>query len=728
MKKIYFTFLTLFCFQGFTQNAVDCAVQVNAVVQTSTPQITLNWIGNASTTNYTIYRKLKTANTWGTSLATLSGTVNQYIDNSVNAGVSYEYKIQRTGSGYTGYGYINSGITIPSIDYRGKLILVIDSTMTSPLASEITRLVDDLEGDGWDVVRHDVLRTGTVTHVKSIIVNDYNLDPVNTKALFILGHVPVPYSGNLNPDGHPDHQGAWPTDMYYADVNGNWTDVSVTSTTASPPRTQNVPGDGKFDQSITPTPVELQTGRVDLSNLTSFTLTETQLLKNYLDKDHDYRKKIYIPIKQGIVDDNFGYMSGEAFAASGYNNMSALVGTSSVTAADYFTSMSGASYQWSYGCGGGTYTSASGIGATSNFAASNLDGVFTMLFGSYFGDWDIQDNFLRAPLAQGKTLTNVWSGRPHWAFHHMALGENIGYGVKLTQTYQGSLYFPNIYNIQGSWIHNNLMGDPTLRNDIVSPVSNVIATKNGVVCNVSWSASTQTNVLGYNIYMKNPVNTSYTKINPSLVTGTTYTDNCLIYAGIYKYMVRAVVLETSPCGTYYNLSEGIADTAMNTNPPPPVIAQFTGAQNANTVTCVNSSSNATTYYWTFGDGVTSTNQAPVHTYSASGLYTITLIASNMCYSDTTTFVVGITITSIANNLKENAGLELYPNPAIKIVNVRCSKAWEQPCSIIIYNTEGKAVYIQKEVKEETPIDISSLPKGVYLVKIDNNTGKTLVIE
>jgi hypothetical protein len=50
---------------------------------------------------------------------------------------------------------------------------------------------------------------------------------------------------------------------------------------------------------------------------------------------------------------------------------------------------------------------------------------FTMLFGSYFGDWDSQDNFLRAPLAQGLTLTNAGveaalgvssngHGRNHW--------------------------------------------------------------------------------------------------------------------------------------------------------------------------------------------------------------------------------------------------------------------------------------------------------------------------
>jgi len=720
MKKLFTSIALLLLFPLITisQTSLDCAVRITASVQVSPPQITLSWPTNTTTTQYTIYRKLKTATSWGTALATLNGSVTSYVDNTINTATSYEYKIQRTGSSYTGYGYINSGIEIPAIEDRGKLILMVDSAFTTTLSTEIARLETDLEGDGWTVIRHDVLRTGSVPHVKSIIVNDYNNDPADTKALFILGHVPVPYSGNINPDGHPDHLGAWPTDTYYADVNGAWTDNAITSTTASPARTQNVPGDGKFDQSVIPSPLELQTGRVDLYNLTSFTLTETQLMKNYLDKDHEYRKKIYVPIKRGVVDDNFGYMSGEAFAASGYNAMASLVGTSSVTAADYFTSMNGNSYQWSYGCGGGSYTSAGGIGNTTNFSTSNLQGVFTMLFGSYFGDWDVQNSFLRAPLAQGKILTNIWSGRPHWVFHHMALGENIGYSAITTQNYQQALYFPNIYGIHGGWIHNGLMGDPTLRNDIVAPVSNVVATKgSGYDCNISWSTSTETNIAGYNIYMKNPVNTNYVKINSTLIAGTTYTDNCLLYQGIYKYMVRAVKLETSPSGTYYNMSEGIADTAMNNNPPPPVTAQFTGFQNGSTVTCVNNSTNAITYLWDFGNGATSTATAPVYNYTVNGTYTITLIASNECLSDTSDFIVLINSIGVGINelLTSGNGFDLFPNPAQEQVVISgngINHIW-------MYNSEGKEVYNCAAPCEK--IDVSSLKRGLYLVKVTDES-------
>ena len=60
----------------------------------------------------------------------------------------------------------------------------------------------------------------------------------------LLGHVPVPYSGSINPDGPPDHFGAWATDAYYAELNGAWTDTSVNTTVASRAENRNIPGDG----------------------------------------------------------------------------------------------------------------------------------------------------------------------------------------------------------------------------------------------------------------------------------------------------------------------------------------------------------------------------------------------------------------------------------------------------------------------------------------------------
>lgn len=700
-----------------------------ATVQASPPQITLNWLSSATTTNYTVARKLKTASVW-TTLTSLNGSSTQYIDNTVFNGVQYEYRVLRNGSNYTGYGYINSGIEITEVEDRGKLILLIANTHSVSLAPEIARLVDDLEGDGWTVMMDYVDPAWPVTQVKSMITATYTADPANTKALFLFGHIPVPYSGNFGPDAHADHQGAWPADTYYGELNGSWTDSFVTSTNASPARTQNVPGDGKFDQSLLPSQMELQVGRVDLWGMASFAMTETQLLKNYLDKDHAYRKKLITAADAAVIDDNFGYMSGEAFAASGFKNFGPLVNPANVVEADYFTTLAGpGSHKWSYGCGGGNYVSAQGVGSTGNFAAANHQGIFTMLFGSYFGDWDVPDNFLRAPLCQGLTLTNAWAGRPQWMFHHMAMGENIGYSAMVTQN-NTTTYFPSPFPINFgifNTVHIALMGDPTLRQNIVAPVSNVVAAKNGFDCIITWSLSPEPNILGYNLYMKNDTNTAYTKLNPLPLTSTSYTDPCLPYPGTYKYMVRAIKLETTPSGSYYNMSEGIADTAFNSTGIA-AFSSFAATVSGTSVTVTNTSANSTSYAWDFGNGDLSTLVSPVANYTANGSYVITLIASNACSSDTSYQTINMYEVALKEQ-SASALMSIVPNPSHG--KIRLYDETSGTISIAVFSSEGKKVFYREKLVSGEELNLSHLSKGLYLVQLHNGQHqvvKKLLIE
>jgi len=64
------------------------------------------------------------------------------------------------------------------------------------------------------------------------------------------------------------------------------------------------------------------------------------------------------------------------------------------------------------------------------------------------------------------------------------------------------------------------------------------------------------------------------------------------------------------------------------------------------VTFTNTSSDATSYYWDFGDGNTSTSTSPTNNYTTSGTYTVMLIASNgTCTDDTTYFTITVNDTT-----------------------------------------------------------------------------------
>lgn len=558
MRKFILFFLLLPAV-SMAQPSKDYAVLITAEVQESPPAITLNW-SLENNGIYFVYKKMKEDKFFGSSFETLPANATTYTDSSVEVGKSYEYYIKRNGSP-PAYGYINAGIKVEPEEngtgVKGKLMLLIDSTHLSALQTEIERLVADLEGEGWTVLSKTVSPDTSVVYVKSLVTDEYASSGDDLKAIYLLGHIPVPYSGNLAPDAHPDHVGAWPTDAFYADMDGVWTDVSINNVSANDPRNRNIPGDGKYDHSIIPSDVELQVGRVDFYNMPAFADSETELLRKYLNKNHAFRTAQIKVTHRAIIDDNFGGFNNEAFAASGWKAFTTFFGPDSITfansgtTADYRTNLNTASYLWSYGCGGGSYTSCSGIGNTSQIAGDSLQSVFTLLFGSYFGDWDKANNFLRAPLAQGLTLTNAWSGRPHWYLHHMALGDNIGYDQNLMVN--SNAYFQH-YAARG--VHIALMGDPTLRMYAVEPPSNFQLTENNNKVDLSWTASPD-NVLGYYVFRKDSVNGLYHKVSQSMVNGTNFTDAEFDRNGKYYYSVRAVKLEESASGTFYNLSTGV---------------------------------------------------------------------------------------------------------------------------------------------------------------------------
>ena len=551
------------------------AVQLSATVQVSPPVINLSWTTMASTTSIAIYRKLKTATSWGSIIATPSTAALTWTDNTVSVGTAYEYKVVRVAGGVTGSGYIASGIEIPVVDYRGKMILLVDNMLTGNLVPELDQLILDLRGDGWTVLRSDLSPTASVTSVRNTIIGYYNADPANVKAVYIVGNINVPYSGNVNPDGHSEHLGAWPCDGYYGELNGTWTDNTVNSTAANRVENRNVPGDGKFDQSNFPSDLELQVGRVDLSDLPAFSNTYTELTRSYLNRAHDFKRKAWAPQVRGIMFDNLQWIS-DPLAASGWRAMAPLVGPANITAPNqnstpFHLLVNNNSYMWAYGSGGGvaavdqginTFNGATNIATTQDFAVESPGCVFGMSFGSYFGDWDNRNNFLRAWIARGQALTNVWSAIPGWYMHHMGLGDNIGYSTWITMN-NSSLYTP----LEDGWqssigrTHLGLMGDPSIRMKMLAPPSNIAITNSSGIASFAWTATAETGIAGYHVYQFDAGTGAITRLTATPVSGTSYLNPAIPFVAGRDYMVRAVKLEVSPSGSYWNQSLGAIGTS-----------------------------------------------------------------------------------------------------------------------------------------------------------------------
>jgi hypothetical protein len=90
----------------------------------------------------------------------------------------------------------------------------------------------------------------------------------------------------------------------------------------------------------------------------------------------------------------------------------------------------------------------------------------------------------------------------------------------------------------------------------VLPVKGLTAVKNGGEVQLSWTASQAPNLQGYHIYRSTDRLGVYTRLTPTPVTGTQYTDAAAPAAIDTYYQVRAITREVRPTGSYFNQSQG----------------------------------------------------------------------------------------------------------------------------------------------------------------------------
>ncbi|MDO8649926.1 MAG: hypothetical protein Q7K33_01280, partial [Candidatus Berkelbacteria bacterium] len=534
-------------------------------------------------------------------VTTGANQAGEYRDTNVTSGIHYEYQIRAfapswtcngaTNNPYWTYQYINTGTNVPLTDQHGKLILLVESSLATPLSTEISRLQDDLLGDGYKVYRHDVTASevtdsnwkASVANTKALIRADYNTDVNADWTIFIVGHVPIPYSGVSTPGGHTDNNGAHPADWYYADMDESvWTDTTANNITASFSSMWNIPGDGKFDQNAVPSVPEMRLGRVDFRNMPAFSKSEVELTRQYLDRDHAWRNKQFTVRDRGLVNANNNHgLLYKGLPPDSHNTYSSFFGGSNNTdIGDWFSSASSpqSSYLFAASKGNGEYAKDIQIGSTADFAAHPLYVVFTTMYGSYYGDWDSgihADAVLHAPLAaEGYALTNYYHENM-MNIDSSSMGMPIGDEL-FTMALDSSQSATKQY-VEYGWVYNGnsylkgyrpnnyvtLMGDPTLQTRVVAPPTNVTVSVSGADNVISWTLAADTNIQGYHVYRAPTTNlNNFTRLTSTPVTTGSFRDVGAA-AGAYRYMVRTVKLEQSANRSYYNASQGVFVTGTS---------------------------------------------------------------------------------------------------------------------------------------------------------------------
>lgn len=133
-------------------------------------------------------------------------------------------------------------------------------------------------------------------------------------------------------------------------------------------------------------------------------------------------------------------------------------------------------------------------------------------------------------------------------------------------------------------------------------------------------------------------------------------------------------------------------------------ADFSFLQNGLEFTFTNESSNDFEWIWSFGDGNSSTDENPVHTYLTNGTYDVTLTAVNCDFSDDTTVQVTIGEASI----EDDENKSWFINQNHEHVSVKSEILQD----LLIFSMDGKLI---KELKPFIGIQTLYLNQGNYII-------------
>ncbi|MDX2445436.1 MAG: PKD domain-containing protein [Bacteroidales bacterium] len=221
----------------------------------------------------------------------------------------------------------------------------------------------------------------------------------------------------------------------------------------------------------------------------------------------------------------------------------------------------------------------------------------------------------------------------------------------------------------------------------------------------------------YNIDQDVSLWNSYTDIHPN--PRGSYLAACIFYVTMFqKPSLGSTVLSTITAGEaadFQELADNIvlghlSDWRINTYYPLP---DFSYTISSDTIFFNNQSHFTDSVFWDFGDGGSSQKLNPMHIYSSSGNYTISL--TRHFHGCEQTVIKDINLSSLSSqDVGSKIQVKIYPNPVDKILYIDLERK-ENIYQFEIYNQAGVLFHKTDEFR----INVSEYPGGFYFIKIIN---------
>jgi hypothetical protein len=191
-----------------------------------------------------------------------------------------------------------------------EIMVVVASGLEAALAPELSQFTQDLEGEGYNV-SVQVMTGGTPADLRSLLQSHSGLG-----GAILVGALPAAW---YEMDEWSGQHEEFPLDLYYADLNGTWTDSD---------------GDGMFDSHTGNTQAEIWIGRID-AHAVEFG-NEITMLRDYFEKNHLYRTgALAVPGRALVFNDDDWQGSGNCGLNAIYGTLT-LVEDPAQTSASYY--------------------------------------------------------------------------------------------------------------------------------------------------------------------------------------------------------------------------------------------------------------------------------------------------------------------------------------------------------------------------------------------------------
>ncbi len=546
-----------------------------------------------------------------------SGNYEYYAENTLNTS-------ERRLLSYTPVAH-SAGIgRVP--ESRGIIAVVVEQGLTPLIQAELDQYQANLIGDGWEVQKIEAPRfeefwwgqygpsystewfkqnnAQNITNMlalKATLKDRWIATQGRLKALVLIGHVVMPWSGTFTIDGHSDNGGASPSDLFYGDFTGVWTDNTPNPSnqileSAYNLFHRNVAQDGKFTEDYVPGKLSLQIGRIDFYGLsvdaeypaTLYTPAlalpiEARQIKRYLKKNNAYRHRQFFAERGALRAVGVGFPVGfhehQPDARKLYPRESTLTldgqpwNDTDKQLSAIKEPLRAHSYQWVIGRGYGSPDWCKGIVSFDQFKdpTAGARAIFWNLFGSYFGRANHQNHLLRAALIS-PTENPVASGHwglasfynQNWLLHRLNLGDTIGNANVLTVN-DASTFVVEGFRSQSRSVElktsNVLYGDPTLRIHTLPSPLHVTISRSAGGSTVCWDPPAQeaTEIDGYAIYASALSTGPFRRIHSGIAPKgqRCLTDTLTPSASTLIYMVKSVKTVTTSSGSYLNEGQGV---------------------------------------------------------------------------------------------------------------------------------------------------------------------------